>query len=895
MDDATVLCAGHIRRMGVALTGRRSMLGSLHGPMNHESLNGSHPAMLAVQTCNSDVQLPYRFPICSETHSLACEEECVEGADDIVIVRAAQVAQDAQAGYACDYCNKRQPMAFNEIKECCKGLQDLSSRVGGERINYVGKRHASRLMSDAYGKGIVRGQVENTNLRVNGKDNAVTHAETFRTSQTESFFGREYMNMVELLNDRQSPQGKTTFSEVDFRNPRRRKITIRDVATLYGQRPRHPDVWYLSPYEFVTHWETKLLSYPQSLDGATDRRHHVRMTERGMDKLREKARDKAKAKDVELEPGVDYVVLDGGDDWLPYPDVPSTQTFRHTWIMVRRKRPKAPSFAGAPVPRHSHGQHQRAATIVMAYFHPWTLREADDDEHVRYAGRLRPTQDTWQDALATWLDGNILCREAKRYVSNFLCVHRVRPDNDDAEVGNSDDVISDEELQISSDKLAEALATRIGGRERRADADTEEPGDGHYQNSLTAITLAQDVWKSDAPSDEAAMPQFSVPKAIKEILDGAAASQRQGRGMAAMLKNAHRNAAVHQQTAATVADVEKWLRDLKCQTDLKGRPVANAKQFAAVTMVAQRVMQELRAYGDPHIPVGEPLRWCIHGGPGTGKSHVVKLVKKLFIEVLQWDVGVEFQVVAFQAVMADLLGGDTIHHACGIPVKRRDGQNEDAVQTHMAIAKRVLQWRWLIIDEISMVSARLFAEVDLKLRDVIRRIGTEKVDALGVDRPFGGLNVLCSGDFWQLPPPDGGFLADIPTDYIHHGRRYHPAPTVRHGQALFWSGPAGGIQGVSELDECERCSDAWLREVQEEIRHGNLSINNHNFLHGRPTRVPGSWVQGDVACGNKRCRALATGLSEGDLIGPPPKRKAGPIESPLVQPLREAEAPAEQR
>ena len=413
MDDPTVLCAGHIRRMGMALTGRRSMLGSLHGPMNHESLTGTHSAMLAVQTCNSDVQLPYRFPICSETHSLTCEEECVGGADDAVIVRAAQVAQDAQAGYACDYCNKRQPMAFNEIKECCKGLQDLSSRIGGERINYVGKRHASRLMSDAYGKGIVRGQVENTNLRVNGKDNAVTHAETFRTCQTETFFGREYMNMVELLNDRQSPGGKAAFGEVDFRNPRRRKITVRDVATLYGQRPRHPDVWYLSPYEFVTHWETKLLSYPLSLDSATDRRHHVRMTERGTDKLREKARDRTKAKDVELEPGVDYVVLDGGDDWLPYPDVPSTQTFRHTWIMVRRKRPKAPSFAGAPVPRHSHGQHQRAATIVMAYFHPWTLREADDDEHVRYAGRLRPTQDTWQDALGTWLDGKILCQGGK--------------------------------------------------------------------------------------------------------------------------------------------------------------------------------------------------------------------------------------------------------------------------------------------------------------------------------------------------------------------------------------------------------------------------------------------------------------------------------------------------
>ena len=125
--------------------------------MNHESLNATMPAMLAVQQFNSDVQLPYRLPMCPETHSAACRENCLEGADADNIVEAAQFAQDAQAGYACDYCSKRQPMAFNEVKECCKGHHSLHQKLSGERVNYIGKRHASRLMSDAYGKGIVRG------------------------------------------------------------------------------------------------------------------------------------------------------------------------------------------------------------------------------------------------------------------------------------------------------------------------------------------------------------------------------------------------------------------------------------------------------------------------------------------------------------------------------------------------------------------------------------------------------------------------------------------------------------------------------------------------------------------------------------------------------------------
>ena len=175
-------------------------------------------------------------------------------ADDEEIVRAAQIAQDAQAGYACDYCTKRPPMAFNEVKECCKGHQDLTERLRGGSVNYIGKRHAMRLMSDAYGKGIVRGQAENTNLRAYTKeDAAVTFAESFRTCQTEAFFGREYVDMVERLNDHVKQESRTTFAEVDMRTPWKKKITFRDGATLYGQRPEHPEIRHLSPYEFVTY------------------------------------------------------------------------------------------------------------------------------------------------------------------------------------------------------------------------------------------------------------------------------------------------------------------------------------------------------------------------------------------------------------------------------------------------------------------------------------------------------------------------------------------------------------------------------------------------------------------------------------------------------------------
>jgi hypothetical protein len=37
--------------------------------------------------------------------------------DERTMIEATQASQDAQAGYACDYFAKRQPMTFNEIKK----------------------------------------------------------------------------------------------------------------------------------------------------------------------------------------------------------------------------------------------------------------------------------------------------------------------------------------------------------------------------------------------------------------------------------------------------------------------------------------------------------------------------------------------------------------------------------------------------------------------------------------------------------------------------------------------------------------------------------------------------------------------------------------------------------
>ena len=187
VSKPVILCQGLLWQMGLPARGRQSKLGSLHGPMNNASINGTHPAMLAAQRCNSDVQIPYRFPITECVHCCS-DEACVKNSHDDTIIESTQVAQYAHAGYACDYCTKRQPMAFNEVKECCKGHNTLASLINREPVNSQGKRFAIRILNDLYGKGIVRGQVENTNLRAYSRKEEVTPAEAIMTCKTVSFY-----------------------------------------------------------------------------------------------------------------------------------------------------------------------------------------------------------------------------------------------------------------------------------------------------------------------------------------------------------------------------------------------------------------------------------------------------------------------------------------------------------------------------------------------------------------------------------------------------------------------------------------------------------------------------------------------------------------------------------
>jgi hypothetical protein len=138
---------------------------------------------------------------------------------------------------------------------------------------------------------------------------------------------------------------------------------------------------------------------------------------------------------------------------------------------------------------------------------------------------------------------------------------------------------------------------------------------------------------------------------------------------------------------------------------------------------------------------------CILGEPGTGKSCLMRAMRREFDKR-----GIVAFVCAPTGLAAANVEGMTIHEYLGENVYERTQQQLEqlaATPSYPPLA-RLLATQVLFIDEISMVSAQLFAYMDRVMR-ILRRKHT---------LPFGGVQLVCMGDFYQLPPveqkPIGG-------------------------------------------------------------------------------------------------------------------------------------------
>jgi len=188
----------------------------------------------------------------------------------------------------------------------------------------------------------------------------------------------------------------------------------------------------------------------------------------------------------------------------------------------------------------------------------------------------------------------------------------------------------------------------------------------------------------------------------------------------------------------------------------------------------------------------------ISGQAGTGKSH---LVKKIVAHCEKMRLAVA--VTAMTGAAACLINGKTIHSWGSLGVGDKSGP--------FLADKIIKSWpkrtKWqrnkvLIIDEVSMMNATFFELIE----EVSRLVR-------GNDRPFGGMQVILLGDFYQLPP-----VAKVGEDnrFCFESKRWQEV-----------------IDQCVILNEIMRQKDPLFQKVLSEVRINKLSDDTIGIIQSR--------------------------------------------------------------
>ena len=195
----------------------------------------------------------------------------------------------------------------------------------------------------------------------------------------------------------------------------------------------------------------------------------------------------------------------------------------------------------------------------------------------------------------------------------------------------------------------------------------------------------------------------------------------------------------------------------------------------------------------------------LSGAAGSGKTTVINT----FIEQVQEHRAVA--VTASTGIAAVLIGGRTIHSWAGLGIDTAPFNPKDISRFMYFRGDMIRNTDTLIIDEISMLPAHLFTKLDAEFKFF-----------RGNNEPFGGMQIIASGDFQQLPPVDRD--EDVDNRFC--------ILTDAWKNADF---------SYCYLDHLYRSTDTKLSTILDEISRGEVSEESKNILlskRGNPPKGP---------------------------------------------------------
>jgi len=186
------------------------------------------------------------------------------------------------------------------------------------------------------------------------------------------------------------------------------------------------------------------------------------------------------------------------------------------------------------------------------------------------------------------------------------------------------------------------------------------------------------------------------------------------------------------------------------------------------------------------------------GAAGSGKTYVLNQ----YIDYLRRN-KVSMGITASTGIAATHINGMTIHSWSGIGIKDSlAGSDIDALLDKPHLRMRFLSTKVLIIDEISMIHAYRLDMIDKVCKAFKYN-----------DKPFGGLQIIMCGDFFQLPPVTRG---------------------SEDGSFVYKSEVWNSMDlKVCYLEEQHRQQDGPFLHVLNDIRNNDVTEDTMNYLASR--------------------------------------------------------------
>ena len=204
-----------------------------------------------------------------------------------------------------------------------------------------------------------------------------------------------------------------------------------------------------------------------------------------------------------------------------------------------------------------------------------------------------------------------------------------------------------------------------------------------------------------------------------------------------------------------------------------------------------------------------------NGCGGTGKSKLIDFIVK--------NTTKKVVVTSFTGRAALNVGGQTLHSF--FQLQARNYLYDEKISVPRKVKDILKELDTLIIDEISMVSANLL--------DLIDKMCKKARDSI---LPFGGIQVVCFGDLYQLPPIIN--KEEMPEYKKRYGGRYFfYAPTIKEHNFK-----------VCELTHIFRQKDYLYKSTLSRIRNGSMVSADLELLNSRVVPIDFKNGQMYLAC-----------------------------------------------